>query len=191
MKLKIKKAFVLKSFAFLCYLSGVISITFGVVGVNSIKNKSFESINNYNENLNKTVSTKDLMASYQKITKMAEKKQKEEEQKKLKALVASYTDSDYKAYAHKLVTSVYGWSEQDYIDLVKLWNRESGWRPTASNGAGAYGIPQALPGSKMASEGADYATNGKTQIRWGLKYIKSKYGSPSNAWNCFASRGWY
>ncbi len=191
MKLKIKKAFVLKSFAFLCYLSGVISITFGIVGMNSIQSKSFESINNYNDNLNKTVSTKDLMASYQKITKMAEKKKKAEEEKKLKALIASYTDSDYKAYAHTLVTKVYGWSEQDYIDLVKLWNRESGWRTNASNGAGAYGIPQALPASKMASEGSDYATNGKTQIRWGLKYIKSKYGSPSNAWNCFASRGWY
>ncbi len=101
MKIKNKKAFVLKSFAFLCYLSGVISVTFGIVAMNGIQTKSFESINNSNDNLNKTVSTKDLMASYQKITKMAEKKKKEEaekkrleEEKKLNAMAASYTNSE-------------------------------------------------------------------------------------------------
>ncbi|MEE3344221.1 MAG: hypothetical protein VZS44_09045 [Bacilli bacterium] len=99
--------------------------------------------------------------------------------------------SALQSYAHNLVVGSYGWTEADFSALINLWNRESGWRVTAANGSGAYGIPQALPGSKMASEGADWATNGETQIRWGLKYIKSTYGSPSAAWAAFLSKGWY
>ena len=95
-------------------------------------------------------------------------------------------------YAHSLVINTYGWSEADFTALVSLWNKESGWKVTAGNSrSGAYGIPQSLPGSKMASEGEDWATNGETQIRWGLKYILSTYGSPSNAWGHFLSHNWY
>jgi len=75
--------------------------------------------------------------------------------------------------------------------LDNLWTRESGWRTTASNPSGAYGIPQALPGSKMASAGDDWRTNPATQIRWGLGYIDGRYGTPCNAWAHFQSRGWY
>ena len=106
---------------------------------------------------------------------------------------AAYT-SDAKAlqnYAHGLVINNYGWSEADFTALVSLWNRESGWNPHAGNSSGAYGIPQALPGSKMAAYGADYLDNGETQIKWGLNYIKTTYGSPSAAWGHFVSRGWY
>ena len=100
--------------------------------------------------------------------------------------------SDYQKYAHDLVINNYGWSEYDFQCLVNLWNRESGWNPNSHNSSsGAHGIPQALPASKMASEGSDYYTNGYTQIRWGLKYIQSRYGSPSNAWNHFQSNNWY
>ena len=96
------------------------------------------------------------------------------------------------SYAHDLVIGTYGWSEADFTSLVSLWNRESGWKVTAGNrSSGAYGIPQSLPGSKMASEGSDWQTNGQTQIRWGLKYIQSTYGSPSAAWNHFCNVGWY
>ena len=78
------------------------------------------------------------------------------------------------------------------MPLIKLWDRESGWNPNSHNGSsGAHGIPQALPASKMASEGSDYMTNGNTQIRWGLSYIKNRYGSPSNAWGHFCSHNWY
>jgi hypothetical protein len=66
--------------------------------------------------------------------------------------------------------------------LVNMWNRESGWRVTAANPSGAYGIPQALPGSKMASAGSDWRTSARTQIKWGLGYIKGRYGTPCGAW---------
>jgi len=76
--------------------------------------------------------------------------------------------------------------------LDKLWTRESGWSTTASNrSTGAYGIPQALPGSKMSKYGDDWRTNPATQIKWGLDYIKGRYGTPCGAWSFFQSRGWY
>ena len=88
--------------------------------------------------------------------------------------------------------SSYGWEDSEMYSLIKLWDRESGWNPNSHNGSsGAHGIPQALPASKMASEGSDYYTNGNTQIRWGLNYIARRYGSPSNAWAHFCSSGWY
>jgi hypothetical protein len=76
--------------------------------------------------------------------------------------------------------------------LDSLWARESGWNVYAKNpGSGAYGIPQALPGSKMASAGPDWQTSAATQIRWGLSYIDSTYGSPCAAWSHEQSTGWY
>ncbi|MCD0445518.1 hypothetical protein LO763_18045 [Glycomyces sp. A-F 0318] len=75
--------------------------------------------------------------------------------------------------------------------LVALWNRESGWNELAANGIGAYGIPQALPGSKMESEGSDWETNPVTQIEWGLGYIEGRYGTPCEAWNHSEDVGWY
>jgi hypothetical protein len=83
-----------------------------------------------------------------------------------------------------------GWSGQ-FSCLDSLWTRESGWRTTASNPSGAYGIPQALPGSKMASAGSDWRTNPATQITWGLNYISSSYGSPCAAWSHSQSHGSY
>jgi hypothetical protein len=86
----------------------------------------------------------------------------------------------------------FGWSSSEFGCLVSLWNAESGWNVYASNpSSGAYGIPQALPGSKMASAGSDWESNAATQIRWGLRYIKSLYGSPCGAWSHEQSSGWY
>lgn len=100
--------------------------------------------------------------------------------------------SELQSYAHNLCINTYGWSEYDFTCLVKLWNRESGWNPNSHNkSSGAHGIPQSLPASKMASEGSDYYTNGKTQIRWGLKYIKNRYGTPASAWAHSESHNWY
>lgn len=76
--------------------------------------------------------------------------------------------------------------------LKPLWNRESGWRWNAANPhSAAYGIPQANPGRKMASAGSDWRTNPITQVRWGLSYINSRYGSPCNAWAHSQRTGWY
>jgi hypothetical protein len=76
--------------------------------------------------------------------------------------------------------------------LNALWRSESGWRWNALNrSSGAYGIPQALPGSKMRTAGADWRTNPITQVRWGLRYINGRYGSPCKAWTFKKARGWY
>ena len=105
--------------------------------------------------------------------------------------LASGTKGEYQRYALSLMNE-YGWEDSEIIPLINLWNKESGWNPRAHNkSSGAHGIPQALPARKMASEGSDYYTNGKTQIRWGLNYIKNRYGSPSAAWGHFCSCHWY
>jgi hypothetical protein len=76
--------------------------------------------------------------------------------------------------------------------LNDIWTRESGWRYNAENGlSGAYGIPQALPGSKMASAGPDWQTNVTTQIKWGLGYIAGRYGTPCGAWAFWQAHSWY
>lgn len=85
-----------------------------------------------------------------------------------------------------------GWDETQFACLDALWTRESNWRVNAENKkSGAYGIPQALPGSKMASVGDDWRTNPATQIAWGLGYISNRYGTPCDAWAFFQARGWY
>ena len=85
-----------------------------------------------------------------------------------------------------------GWGADQFGCLVSLWDRESGWNVYASNpSSGAYGIPQALPGSKMATAGADWQTNAATQISWGLGYISGRYGTPCGAWDHSESNGWY
>ncbi|MEE1738540.1 transglycosylase SLT domain-containing protein [Streptomyces sp. BE147] len=79
-----------------------------------------------------------------------------------------------------------------YQCFHKIVEHESGWDVNASNASsGAYGLVQALPGSKMASAGADWQTNPKTQIKWGVDYMEDRYGSPCGAWNFWQSNGWY
>lgn len=85
-----------------------------------------------------------------------------------------------------------GWGDDQFKCLDNLWTRESNWRHTAENrSSGAYGIPQALPGSKMGSVASDWRTNPATQIEWGLNYIKGRYSTPCGAWGAFQSKGWY
>ncbi|WP_218125075.1 hypothetical protein [Glycomyces harbinensis] len=85
-----------------------------------------------------------------------------------------------------------GWGMDEVGCLVSLWDRESGWDESAYNsGSGAYGIPQSLPGDKMAANGDDWETNPATQIAWGLEYIEGRYGSPCGAWAHSESNGWY
>ena len=86
----------------------------------------------------------------------------------------------------------YGWTGNEWQAVAWLFNKESGWRWDASNrSSGAYGIPQALPGSKMATSGADWHDNAATQINWGLNYIKNRYGTPSKAKAFHLTHNWY
>jgi hypothetical protein len=88
--------------------------------------------------------------------------------------------------------SKFGFDSSQMSCLIPLWMGESGWRVTAENSSsGAYGIPQALPGSKMATAGADWRTSAATQIEWGLGYIQDRYGTPCGAWGFKQSHGWY
>ncbi|MBA8847311.1 lytic transglycosylase domain-containing protein [Microcella alkalica] len=85
-----------------------------------------------------------------------------------------------------------GWGSGEFDCLVALWNKESGWNVYATNpSSGAYGIPQSLPGNKMATAGSDWQTNPATQITWGLGYIEGRYGTPCGAWAYSQSVGWY
>ncbi|MCE0540300.1 lytic transglycosylase domain-containing protein [Kineosporia rhizophila] len=94
--------------------------------------------------------------------------------------------------AAKVLLGDRGWSSRQYTCLDSLWNRESNWNYRAKNpSSGAYGIPQALPATKMSSAGSDWKTNPVTQIRWGLDYIADRYGSPCGAWSHSESHGWY
>ena len=101
------------------------------------------------------------------------------------------TPEGAQAIARSLMGS-YGWGDGEFSCLQSLWNRESGWNYQAQNASsGAYGIPQALPGSKMSSVADDWATNPATQITWGLGYIQGRYGTPCSAWAHSESVGWY
>jgi hypothetical protein len=85
-----------------------------------------------------------------------------------------------------------GFKIDQFPCLEKLWDRESGWNYKAKNSSsGAQGIPQALPGNKMASFGDDWATNPATQIKWGLSYIEGRYDTPCGAWGHSQDTGWY
>ena len=178
-----------------------------VNGVKSVLHKT----NKCNCNCDKTEKVveviKEVAAEETKVEVKEEKKEepkeeKPKEQTKTKivtnnntqktAPAVTGTKAEYQVYAHDLVLNQYLWSEADYQALVNLWTRESDWNANAhNNSSGAHGIPQSLPASKMSSEGSDYYTNGYTQIRWGLKYIKERYGSPSSAWQHFQNKNWY
>ena len=108
------------------------------------------------------------------------------------ALAQANTPDGAKATARQMMADRYGWGEDQFSCLNSLWTKESGWNYQAYNASGgATGIPQALPGSKMASAGSDWQTNAATQISWGLGYIDSVYGSPCSAWGHSQASNWY
>lgn len=107
--------------------------------------------------------------------------------RKLKRLA----DEEPRDIAKKLLNN-FGFDQSEFACLDQLYVSESNWRVNADNpSSSAYGIPQALPGSKMASAGDDWATNPVTQIKWGLTYIKDRYGTPCAAWSFKQSNNWY
>ena len=108
------------------------------------------------------------------------------------ARAASNTPDGAKAAAQQIAAEKYGWGGDQFSCLSSLWQKESNWDYQAYNASsGATGIPQALPGSKMASAGADWQTNAVTQIHWGLDYIQRAYGAPCAAWSHSQSVNWY
>jgi resuscitation-promoting factor RpfB len=106
---------------------------------------------------------------------------------------ATLTSASSNVSLGQQLASGYGWgSGSEWTCLDELWTRESGWRMVWNTaGSGAYGIPQSLPASKMASAGGDYMTNPATQIRWGLGYIRGTYGTPCGAWAHETAANWY
>ena len=111
----------------------------------------------------------------------------------LLATGATLTSASSNVSLGQQLASGYGWgSGSEWTCLDELWTRESGWRMVWNTaGSGAYGIPQSLPASKMASAGSDYMTNPATQIRWGLGYIRDTYGDPCGAWAHETANSWY
>ncbi len=102
--------------------------------------------------------------------------------------VRTLSSGGARGLAARMASSRYGWGSDQFSCLNSLWERESGWNVHASNPSGAYGIPQALPGSKM---GGDWRNDAAQQISWGLGYIKGRYGDPCGAWGSFQDKGWY
>lgn len=108
------------------------------------------------------------------------------------ALAAANTPDGARSVAAQIAASDYGWGADQFSCLDSLWQKESGWDYQAYNqDSGATGIPQSLPGDKMATFGSDWQTNAATQIRWGLDYISRAYGSPCSAWGHSQSVNWY
>lgn len=125
------------------------------------------------------------------VVKVGTREEKEEKNAVDTSGAVAVPAGDSQQIAHGMLGS-YGWDDSQFTCLASLWNKESKWNHLAQNrSSGAYGIPQALPGSKMASAGADWATNPATQIRWGLGYISGRYGSPCGAWAHSQRVGWY
>ncbi|GGM85634.1 transglycosylase SLT domain-containing protein [Streptomyces fuscichromogenes] len=103
------------------------------------------------------------------------------------AQAATTSASSAQAIAHQMIPDA-----AQFNAFSKIVSHESGWNISATNSSsGAYGLVQALPGSKMASAGADWKTNPATQIKWGLDYMNSRYGSPTAAWSFWQANGWY
>lgn len=152
------------------------------IGVNGLKQVTYKIKYQNGEEIEKTeISSEIIQEPVDKIVEVRTKT----------ATSRGGSASVYQQYAETLCNS-YGWSATDVDCLINLWNKESGWNPYAYNpSTGAYGIPQALPASKMATKGSDYQTNYQTQIKWGLSYISSRYGNPQTAWNHWLSKGWY
>lgn len=134
---------------------------------------------------------KEKKAAEEAARAAAEKAAKEEAARVASAIASGNTVAGAKATAQRIALDDYGWGADQFSCLESLWTKESGWNYQAYNPSGATGIPQALPGSKMASAGSDWESNATTQIIWGLGYISSVYGAPCGAWSHSQSVNWY
>jgi hypothetical protein len=100
--------------------------------------------------------------------------------------------TDLREIARQILANKFSYGDDQFACFSWIISRESNWDPQATNrSSGAYGLPQALPGTKMASAGADWQTNPATQIIWGVQYMKTRYGSPCDAKSHWESAGNY
>lgn len=133
-----------------------------------------------------------LAAEKAEAERLAEEAKKAQAAKKAAATPKGGTRAQNKELGRQLALQLYGWGGDQFKCYDNIIMRESLWDQYADNpNSSAYGIPQALPGKKMASAGADWRTNPATQIKWGLKYVKERYGTPCRAWSFKRANGWY
>ena len=149
----------------------------------------------------KSLSQDELAEREQRASRSSDDRRPEADRSKARALsnasgVAQtksedLSDADPRALARALMPQ-FGMSSSEFDCLDNIWSQESGWNVHADNpSSSAYGIPQALPGSKMSSAGPNWEDNAETQIRWGLGYIRDRYGSACAAWSYKQGAGWY
>jgi hypothetical protein len=172
------------------------SVTQAQIVVSSQEIREQETLRAYEIN---QVAAQKVAAAKKKAAEAAAKKKAAKEAAAKKAAAAAAEkkkaqaeDSGTPQQIAEAMLSQFGWSSSQFSCLEPLWNEESGWNVSAYNaGSGAYGIPQALPGAKMASAGPNWQTSAYTQIKWGLEYIQDTYGSPCGAWSHEEADGWY
>ncbi|MCG7417603.1 phospholipase [Microbacterium sp. ACRRU] len=133
----------------------------------------------------------DAAAEAQRQAEAAAAAEAQRQKEAAEALAQVNTPAGAKEYAATLAAERYGWGADQFSCLESLWTKESGWDYQAYNPSGATGIPQSLPGSKMATFGDDWQTNAATQIAWGLDYISRAYGAPCSAWGHSQAVNWY
>ncbi|XVX19470.1 hypothetical protein ACQP1U_14320 [Actinomycetota bacterium] len=143
------------------------------------------------ERARKAAADKAAAARKAAADKAARDKQRASVVAKKKSASLASAQSDPKSVAKGLLAE-HGWGADQFSCLNSLWTKESNWDFRATNpSSGAYGIPQSLPGSKMATFGSDWQTNPVTQIKWGMDYIKGRYGTPCAAWGHSQAVNWY
>ncbi|MDQ6642198.1 MAG: lytic transglycosylase domain-containing protein, partial [Actinomycetota bacterium] len=151
--------------------------------------------------LSSALNARDLLSRAQSVSRSAGDRRATADKVKKAALsnaagvaktnVAKISTSDPKSLTQALMPQ-FGLATSEFGCLDRIWTQESGWNVHAANpSSSAYGIPQALPGSKMSSAGPDWVNNAETQIRWGLGYIRDRYGSACSAWGFKMGHGWY
>lgn len=198
----------------LIFVVGMTLLVFGLVSVilrtnNQIELKQLDvktkqaEINNLNKQIDEL--DKSDKSNLERVRELKKKNQELQSQLQAKrdreareasnvvyaATVAPSNPTGNKAIA-KAKAETRGWTGDQWNCLHSLWMRESGFNHLANNpSSGAYGIPQSLPASKMATVGADYLTNPRTQIEWGLNYIAGRYGTPCSAWAHSEAVNWY
>ena len=180
-----KKRVILKGFAAFIYAMSLVFICAGIVGTHSILSNSFKNKEAVNNNLTKTVSTKELITSYQTLTKITTTTTNT-----TTVLATTAPKGEIQQFAHDLVVGYYGWTESDFSALVKLWQRESEWNPKSVNrSSGTCGIPQAISCNAIIKSYGDLSW--ESQVKWGLSYIKRRYKTPIAAWTFFQNNNWY